>query len=134
MSDPATSTAVLPIAEETVLFVSRLLAVERRRRGTRSRRRALGCYRQAVLLLRWFVDGTRLAQLAADNAIGGSTAYRYLHEGIDVPATAATCRSSPLRTVGRCGPLPCGRAGSTTPPRCALTPGRCRCWASGPTR
>jgi hypothetical protein len=81
VSDPVTYTAVLPIAEETVQFVSRLLAAERRRRGTRGRRRSLGCYRQAVLVLRWFVDGTRLSQLAADNRIGRSTAYRYLHEG-----------------------------------------------------
>ena len=70
-------------------FVSRLLAAERRRRGTRSRRRALGCYRQAVLVWRWFCDGTRLAQLAADDRIGWSTAYRYLHEGIDALAAAA---------------------------------------------
>ena len=89
MSDPVTYTAVLPVAEETVPFVSRLLAAERRRRGTRGRRRALGCYRQAVLVLRWFVDGTRLAQLAANNRIGRSTAYRYLHEGIDVLADRA---------------------------------------------
>src|SRR4051794_41277751 len=89
MSDPVTYTAVLPVAEETVLFVSRLLAAERRRRGTRARRRALGCYRQAVLVLRWFVDDTRLAQLAADHRIGRSTVYRYLHEGIDVLAAAA---------------------------------------------
>ncbi len=89
MSDPVTYTAVLPVAEETVHFVSGLLATERRRRGTRNRRRALGCYRQAVLVLRWFLDGTRLAQLAADNRIGRSTAYRYLHEGIDVLAAAA---------------------------------------------
>jgi hypothetical protein len=40
-------------------------------------------------VLRWFLDGTRLAQLAADNRIGTSTAYRYLHEGIDVLAAAA---------------------------------------------
>src|SRR4051794_37211298 len=84
-----TDSAVLPVPEETVHFVSRLLAAERRRRGTRARRRALGCYRQAVLLLRWFCDGTRLTQLAADNRIGRSTAYRYLHEGIEVLATAA---------------------------------------------
>src|SRR3954447_10853630 len=76
-----TYTAVLPVAEETVLFVSRLLADERRRRGTRGHRRALGCYRPAVLVLRWFLDGTRLAQLATDHRIGRSTAYRYLHEG-----------------------------------------------------
>src|SRR4051794_33603246 len=84
-----TYTAVLPAPEETVLFVSGLLAAERRRRGTRGRRRALGCYRQAVGGLRWFFGGTRLAQLAADNRIGRSTAYRYLHEGIDVLAAVA---------------------------------------------
>src|SRR4051794_26308868 len=89
MSGPVTYSAVLPVSEETVLFVSALLAAERRRRRTRSRRRALGCYRQAVLVLRWFVDGTRLAQLAVDHRIGRSTAYRHLHEGIDVLAAAA---------------------------------------------
>ena len=89
MSDPVSYTAVLPVAEETVSFVSGLLAAERRRRGTRGRRRALGSYRQAVLVLRWFLDGTRLAQLAADHRIGRSTAYRYLHEGIDALAAAA---------------------------------------------
>src|SRR3954464_411463 len=62
VSDPVTYTAVLPVSEETVLFVSGLLAAEQRRRRTRRRRRALGCYRQAVLVLRWFLDGTRLAQ------------------------------------------------------------------------
>src|SRR4051812_29760132 len=89
VSDPVTYTAVLPASEETVLFLSGLLAAEQRRRRTRRRRRALGCYRHAVLVLRWFLDGTRLAQLAADNGIGASTAYRYLHEGIDVLAEAA---------------------------------------------
>ena len=103
MSDPVTYTAALPVAEGTVQFVSGLLAAERRRRGTRGRRRALGCYRQAVLVLRWFLDGTRLAQLAADNRIGSSTAYRYLHEGIDVlAATAPGLRGALLaaRTAG----------------------------------
>src|SRR3954470_23290139 len=89
VSDPVSYSAVLPVSEETVLFVSGLLAVERRRRGTRARRRALGCYRQAVGVLRWFLDGTRLAQLAAHNRIGRSTAYRYLHEGIDILAAVA---------------------------------------------
>ena len=88
MFDPVTYTAVLPVSEETVLFMSGLLAAEQRRRRTRRRRRALGCYRQAVLVLRWFLDGTRLTQLADDNRIGSSTAYRYLHEGIDVLAAA----------------------------------------------
>ncbi|ANS70781.1 transposase [Streptomyces lincolnensis] len=47
--------------------------------GTRKGRRALGCFRQAVLVLRWFLDGTRLAQLARDNRVSTSTVYRYLH-------------------------------------------------------
>jgi hypothetical protein len=89
MSDPVSYTAVLPVTEETVLFVSGLLSSEQRRRRTRRRRRTLGCYRQAAFVLRWFVDGTRLAQPAADNRPGSSTAYRYLHEGIDVLAAAA---------------------------------------------
>src|SRR4051812_48425814 len=89
MADAVTYSAVLPARESTVLFVSHQLAEERRRRGTRRGRRALGCYRQAVMLLRWFCDGTRLAQLAVDNQISSSTVYRYLHEGIDVLADAA---------------------------------------------
>ena len=86
MATSVTYTAVLSAREETVLFLSNLLRAERQRRGTRSGRRTLGCFAQAVLLLRWFLDGTRVAQLATDNTIGTSTAYRYLHEGIGVLA------------------------------------------------
>jgi hypothetical protein len=98
VSDPVTYTAVLSVAEETVLFVSRLLTAEQRRRRARRRRRAQGCYRQAVLLLRWFLDGTRLTQLATDNQVRSSTAYRYLHEGIDAWPPPRWGR------VGRCWP------------------------------
>jgi len=78
-----TYTAVLDIREETVYFLARLLMLRRTELGTRKGRRALGCYRQAVLVIRWFLDGTRLAQLAqlaVDHEIGKSSAYRYLHE------------------------------------------------------
>jgi hypothetical protein len=84
-----TNTATLSVREETVLFVSGLLHAERQRRGTRAGTRALGCFKQAVLIIRWFLDGTRLAQLARDNAVGKSTAYNYLQEGIDVLAALA---------------------------------------------
>ena len=60
-----------------------LLTAERTRRGTRAETRALSCHDQAVLALRWFLDGTCMSQLARDDAIGKSTAYDYLHEGID---------------------------------------------------
>jgi hypothetical protein len=94
-------TAVLPVAEETVQFMSGLLAAERRRRGTRGRRRALSRYRQAVLLLRWFLDGIRLAQLATDHRIGRSTTYRYLHEGSDVLGGLADRRPREVTPGGR---------------------------------
>ena len=80
---------VLDVPRELVFFLSRLLAAERRRRGTRRRRRALTPFRQAVLVLRWFRDAPGVDRLAADAAVSPATAYRYVHEGIDVLAGAA---------------------------------------------
>ena len=84
-----TYTAVLPVRDETVDFLAGLLAAERARRGTRAETRALSVREQAVLVLRWLFDGTRMRQLARDNAISKSTGYAYLHEGIDVLAARA---------------------------------------------
>lgn len=42
-----------------------------------------------MLVIRWFLDGTRLTQLAGDNKIGKTTAYDYLHEGIGLIAGQA---------------------------------------------
>ena len=81
-----TYTAVLPVREHTVDVLTGLLTAERARRGTRAGTRALTCRDQAILVLRWFLDGTRMRQLARDNAISDSTGYDYLHEGIDVLA------------------------------------------------
>lgn len=81
--------AVLDIPEDTVYFLARLLMLRRRELGTRRGRRAMGGYRQAVLVIRWFLDGTRVRQLAQDNHISLSTAYTSLHEGIDVLAALA---------------------------------------------
>jgi len=53
-----TYTAMLPVRDETVLYLSGLLHAERLRRGTRRGRRALTCFRQSVLVLRWLLDGT----------------------------------------------------------------------------
>ena len=91
-----TYTAVLPARERTVVFLTALLDAERARCGTRTGRRALTTVRQAVLVLRWFLDGTRMAQLAVDNGIGKSTAYDYLHEGVDVLAARAPRLESAL--------------------------------------
>lgn len=69
-------TAELPVREATVAFLAGLLADERLRRRTRADTRGLSCRDQAVLVLRWFLDGTRMAQLARHNAISKSTGYR----------------------------------------------------------
>ena len=55
------------------------------------------------MVLRWYLDGTRIAQLACDNQISASTAYRYLHEVIDVlaAATPAVARCPPRCAHGR---------------------------------
>ena len=103
MPNPVSYTAVLPIGEPTVAFLSGLLAGQRAERQTRKGRRSLGSYRHAVLALRWFLDGTRIAQLATDNHLGLSTAYRYLHEAIDVLAATAPSLHGALlaaRTAG----------------------------------
>ena len=84
-----TYTATLPIGDHTMTVLTGLLGTERIRRGTRAGTRSLTSHDQAVLILRWFLDSTRLKQLARDNAISKSTAYDYLHEGIDVLAAQA---------------------------------------------
>ena len=81
--------ATLDVPAETALRLAVWLGEHRRNLGTRTGRRAAGCYRQAVLVLRWFRDDTSLRMLARDAGIGISTAYRYLHQGIDVLAARA---------------------------------------------
>jgi hypothetical protein len=81
--------ATLDVPQETAWKLSGWLAAHRRRLGTRTGRRAASCYRQAVMVLRWFRDDTRMRMLAIDAGLGLSSAYRYLHEGIDVLAAQA---------------------------------------------
>src|SRR5260370_29986598 len=98
-----TYTATLPVRDETVAFLTALLEAERARRGTRAGTRSLTCHDHAVLVLRWFLDNTRLAQLATDNAISGSTAYDYLNEGIDVLAPRPPSLQSALLAAKAAG-------------------------------
>lgn len=81
--------ATLDVPVRTIRQLAAWLAAHRRRIGTRKGRRVLGCYRQAVLVLRWFRDDINVRLLARDARIGISTAYRHLHEGIDVRAAQA---------------------------------------------
>jgi hypothetical protein len=81
-----TYTAVSPVRDETVAFLAGLLAAECLRRGTRADTRSLLVHDQAVLVLRWSLDGIRMSQLVRDKGIGRSTGYDQLHEGIDALA------------------------------------------------
>ena len=82
---------------------SPLLADHERQVGTRSGRRALGAFAQAVAYLRWMLEATKVARLALDNAIGRSTAYRYLHEATDVVAAQAPHLRTALEEARRAG-------------------------------
>ncbi len=86
MPDPVIYRAVLPISRATTTYVAELLHRAQQMRGTRRGRRRLGPFDHAVLFLRWLVDAVRMRQLAVDNALGLKTAYRYLHEALDVLA------------------------------------------------
>jgi hypothetical protein len=98
-----TYTAVLDVKRSTAEHLARLLRDHRIVAGTRKGRRALGCFRQAVIVLRWFIDGTRLSQLARDNGLSVSTAYRYLHEGLTVLAAGAPDLATALERAKAAG-------------------------------
>ncbi|MGI5133932.1 HARBI1 family protein [Streptomyces sp. CA-106110] len=103
MPTSVTYTAVLDVRRSTAEHLARLLRSHRTEVGTRRGRRALGCFKQAVLILRWFIDGTRLSQLARDNALSTSTAYRYLHEGLTVLAAGAPDLATALERAKAAG-------------------------------
>lgn len=84
-----TYTATLDVHRDTLRRLCALLAQERRRIATPARSRALSCYKQAVLVLRWFRDGTCVQALARDNHISRATGYRYIDEGLMVLAGQA---------------------------------------------
>ena len=81
--------ASLDVPRSTVVAFSAWLSARRVLLGTRPGRRALGCWSQAVLVLRWLRQRAGLRDLARDNGISPATAYRYLHEGLDVLADQA---------------------------------------------
>ena len=94
-------TAALDVDQAAVRHVSALLAAERRRIGTPARSHALTCYKQAVLLLRWFRADTAIDALARDNRIWCATGYRYVDEGIAVRMERQKLLHDDLNPAGR---------------------------------
>jgi len=81
-------TAVLDVRRETAGHLAMMLRGHRDRLGTRRGTRVPGVFKQAVLVLRWSVDGARLVQLAPRQ--------RHL---------AAHDLSLPARDTGSAGPI-----------------------------
>jgi len=81
--------ATLDASRELVQFIARLLWAERRRRGSPKGSRALTCFWQAVLALRWFRDHTDPAALGRDHSVSRATAYRYIDEVVEALAAQA---------------------------------------------
>src|SRR5205814_842395 len=90
---------MLDVPRELVAYVSRLLAGERRARGTRKKARALSCFRQAMFGLVWFRKREDLTVLSAGFGISRATAYRYRDEVVAVLAAQAPDLTQALQRV-----------------------------------
>jgi hypothetical protein len=84
-----THRATLDVSRELAYQVSKLLHAERRRRGIRRHSRALSCFRQAVLGVRWFRQHADITALARDHGVSRATGYRYVEEVVTVLAAQA---------------------------------------------
>ena len=126
--------ASLDVPEETLATVCRWLTRHRNRAGVRPAQRAATTRKQAVLVLRWFKENTNLRVLAADAEISIATAYRYLHEAIDVIAAHAPTLPEVLqRATAQNWPFLCldGTLIETTKLAIPGSSGRADLWWSG---
>ncbi|MFE4758530.1 transposase family protein [Streptomyces mirabilis] len=131
-----TYTAVPNARRGTAEPVAKLLHEHWERLGTRRGTRALGAFKQAVLVLRWFIDGARLVQLARDNGISTTTAYRYLHEGLTVLADHAPDLATALERAPAAGYTHLNLDGTVIRTDCVAAPGpnKADLWWSGKHR
>lgn len=81
--------ATLDVSRELAQYLARLLWAERRLRGTPKGSRALTCFWQAVMVLRWFRGERDITKLGRDHKISRATAYRYVDEVVGVLAAQA---------------------------------------------
>lgn len=91
--------ATLDVPADLVRYLSKLLADERGRRGTRPGTRVLTPYRQAVFVLAWFRKREDVERLGAGFGLSRATAYRYHAEGIAVLAAQAPDLNQALEQV-----------------------------------
>lgn len=85
MSDRARLDVSAPVLKAVTGWIAR----HRRRPGTRPAQRAATVHTQVTLVLRWLRHRLDLRVLALQAKVSIATAYRYLHEGLDVLAAHA---------------------------------------------
>lgn len=95
--------AMVDVPKELVAHVTRLLAAERRRLGTRRRTRALTCGKQALMVLVWFRKNEDIPLLAAGFGVSRATGYRYIAEGRRVLSAQAPDLHEALQRVAEAG-------------------------------
>jgi DDE superfamily endonuclease len=78
--------ASLDVSASVLKAVTGWIARHRRRPGSRPAQRAGTVHAQVTLVLRWLRHRLDLRTLAADAGLSMATAYRYLHEALDVIA------------------------------------------------
>lgn len=92
--------AMLDVSRELIGYVAGLLRTERKARGTRKGTRRLTCWVQAVFVIAWFRDKPNITRHGHAFGLSQATAYRYLHEGIDVLAGQAPSLHEALARAG----------------------------------
>lgn len=95
---------MLDVPRELIAYVAQLLRAERAVRGTRRGTRALTCWKQAIFVIVWFRDSPNITRLGHGFGIAQATAYRYLSEGITVPAAQAPDLHQALERAREAGP------------------------------
>ena len=99
MSHRASLDVSLPVLRAVTGWVAR----HRRRPGTRPAQRAGTVHSQVILVLRWLRHRLDLRLLARDAGVSIATAYRYLHEGLDVIAVHAPALADVLNRAHAAG-------------------------------
>lgn len=115
MSAIVTYTDILPVDRAAAQWLSRKLAAHRRAIGTRKGTRRLTPWAHAIYTLRFLIDGTRIKQLAASNALPKTTAYTYLWEGLEVLAACAPTLHDAIDTARSAGDSHIGLDGTLIP-------------------
>jgi DDE superfamily endonuclease len=95
--------ARLDVSAPVLKAVTGWIARHRRRPGSRPRQRAATVHTQVAVVLRWLRHRLDLRTLALQARVSIATAYRYLHEGLDVIAAHAPDLAQVVADARRAG-------------------------------